>query len=194
MLLRVLNHPKSFLLGSALCWACSAGRETRRKRTQTQSGKSGPGLSSQPYETRVKRTQTQSGKILPCLIVFRQLRRLPPMRKTTQKIPPRGLPSTRPRTKQQSQPPIHDPNGRFLPFPKFSMKTNENRTQTQSGKTFRSCFLRLLQLRLLPAIAKTFFIPQRGATKHNQAKDSLGHSSLGSPPHFRTVEGWASPF
>jgi hypothetical protein len=87
------------------------------------------------------------------------------------------------------------------------MKTNENRTQTQSGKTFRSCFLRLLQLRLLPAIAKTFFIPQRGATKHNQAKDSLGHSSFGSPPkdslghssfgsppHFRTVEGWASPF
>ena len=146
------------------------------------------------YETRVKRTQTQSGKILPCLIVFRQLRRLPPMEKTTQKIPPRGLPSTRPRTKQQSQPPIHDPNGRFLPFPKFSMKTNENRTQTQSGKTFRSCFLRLLQLRLLPAIAKTFFIPQRGATKHNQAKDSLGHSSFGSPPHFRTVEGWASPF
>ena len=126
--------------------------------------------------------------------ILGQLRRLPPMEKTTQKIPPRGLPSTRPRTKQQSQPPIHDPNGRFLPFPKFSMKTNENRTQTQSGKTFRSCFLRLLQLRLLPAIAKTFFIPQRGATKHNQAKDSLGHSSFGSPPHFRTVEGWASPF
>ena len=142
-----------------------------------------------------------------CHPISGQLRRLPPMEKTTQKIPPRGLPSTRPRTKQQSQPPIHDPNGRFLPFPKFSMKTNENRTQTQSGKTFRSCFLRLLQLRLLPAIAKTFFIPQRGATKHNQAKDSLGHSSFGSPPkdslghssfgsppHFRTVEGWASPF